>query len=554
MAYVALYRTYRPKSFEEVAGQKVVIRTLKNALIHDKIQHAYLFSGPRGTGKTSVAKIFAKAVNCLNPDHGSPCNKCDVCHGIDQGDIADVIEIDAASNNGVDEIRDLRDKVKYMPSVGKYKVYIIDEVHMLTTGAFNALLKTLEEPPKHVIFILATTEVYKIPSTILSRCQRYDFKNIEINDIISKLKEIVKQEKIDIDEQALHVIAENAEGGLRDAISLLDQAISFSENKITVDDIHEVAGSVSQKALSSILTAITKKEITHALVLLKELLAEGKEASRIVNDLILALRDLLLEKTTSVDHPKYGDLVELIATPKIYYYLEVLNQLQQDMKWTHQKRAYIELAMIKMMEHETLKHIDYDAAIADIKSDMFKLKQQLSDQEVVEKTVTKTVKRKQKTALVTIEDVERILNHGNKQKKEMMLKGWARLSSYPKVHLQMAAYLLSQTELEVITDDEMLLVADDIESCKKLMDDEIKTQVFEILNNKTQLISNYFVILRSDWLIILDEFKRQWKEDIKKPKLPKMDLKLYKEIKKKKEPEIIKIAKEYFGDKAVIKE
>jgi len=556
MAYVALYRTYRPKSFEEVAGQKVVIRTLKNALIHDKIQHAYLFSGPRGTGKTSVAKIFAKAVNCLNPDHGSPCNKCDVCHGIDQGDIADVIEIDAASNNGVDEIRDLRDKVKYMPSVGKYKVYIIDEVHMLTTGAFNALLKTLEEPPKpkHVIFILATTEVYKIPSTILSRCQRYDFKNIEINDIISKLKEIVKQEKIDIDEQALHVIAENAEGGLRDAISLLDQAISFSENKITVDDIHEVAGSVSQKALSSILTAITKKEITHALVLLKELLAEGKEASRIVNDLILALRDLLLEKTTSVDHPKYGDLIELIATPKIYYYLEVLNQLQQDMKWTHQKRAYIELAMIKMMEHETLKHIDYDAAIADIKSDMFKLKQQLSDQEVVEKTVTKTVKRKQKTALVTIEDVERILNHGNKQKKEMMLKGWARLSSYPKVHLQMAAYLLSQTELEVITDDEMLLVADDIESCKKLMDDEIKTQVFEILNNKTQLISNYFVILRSDWLIILDEFKRQWKEDIKKPKLPKMDLKLYKEIKKKKEPEIIKIAKEYFGDKAVIKE
>ncbi len=554
MAYVALYRTYRPKSFEEVAGQKVVIRTLKNALIHDKIQHAYLFSGPRGTGKTSVAKIFAKAVNCLNPDHGSPCNTCDVCKGIDQGDIADVIEIDAASNNGVDEIRDLRDKVKYMPSVGKYKVYIIDEVHMLTTGAFNALLKTLEEPPKHVIFILATTEVYKIPSTILSRCQRYDFKNIEISDIITKLKEIVKQENIDIEEQALHVIAENAEGGLRDAISLLDQAISFSENKITVDDIHEVAGSVSQKALSSILTAITKKEITHALVLLKELLAEGKEASRIVNDLILALRDLLLEKTTSVEHLKYSELIELIATPKIYYYLEVLNQLQQDMKWTHQKRAYIELAMIKMMEHETLKQIDYDAAIADLKSDMFKLKQQLFEQEVVEKKTTKTVKRQQKIALVTIEDVERILNHGNKQKKETMLKGWARLASYPKVHLQMAAYLLSQSELEVITDDEMLLVADDIESCKKLMDDEIKEQVFEILNNKTKLISNYFVILRSDWLIILDEFKRQWNENIKKPKLPKMDLKLYKEIKKKKEPEIIKIAKEYFGDKAIIKE
>lgn len=551
MAYVALYRTYRPKSFEEVAGQKVVIRTLKNALIHDKIQHAYLFSGPRGTGKTSVAKIFAKAVNCLSPKDGSPCNTCDVCKGIDKGDIADVIEIDAASNNGVDEIRDLRDKVKYMPSVGKYKVYIIDEVHMLTTGAFNALLKTLEEPPKHVIFILATTEVYKIPSTILSRCQRYDFKNIEISDIVDKLKEIIQQEQIDIDERAIRVIAENAEGGLRDAISLLDQAISFAEDKITEDDVHEVAGSVSQVALSKILSAITKKEITHALVLLKELLSQGKEASRIVNDLILALRDILLEKTTSVEQPKYQDLIELISTPKIYYYLEVLNQLQQDMKWTHQKRAYIELAMIKMMEHETLKHIDYDAAIADIKSDMFKLKQQMTEQPVI----TQTAKSSKKAIpLVTIKDVERILHHSDKDKKALMLKGWQRLKDYPKPHLKMAAYLLSQSELEVVSDKEMLLITNDLDSCKKLMDDEIKSQVFEILNSRTKLIENFYVILRSDWLVIFEVFKKQWLEGVKKPKLQNMDLKLYKEKKEKKDPEIVKIGKEYFGDKAVIKE
>ncbi len=551
MSYVALYRTYRPKSFEEVAGQKVVIRTLKNALIHDKIQHAYLFSGPRGTGKTSVAKIFAKAVNCLNPVNGSPCNTCDVCKGIDHGDIADVIEIDAASNNGVDEIRDLRDKVKYMPSVGKYKVYIIDEVHMLTTGAFNALLKTLEEPPKHVIFILATTEVYKIPATILSRCQRYDFKNIEVNDIVNKLKEIIDREQIDIEEDAVRAIAEDAEGGLRDAISLLDQAISFAEGKITEDDVHEVAGSVSKKALSEILLAIANKEITNTLVILKELLAQGKEASRIVNDLIIALRDLLLEKTTVVDHPKYDTLIAVISTPKVYFYLDVLNQLQQDMKWTHQKRAYVELALIKMMEHETLKHIDYDAAISDIKSEMHKLKQNVDNRPVI---VQSKAKNKKLEPLVTIKDVEKILHNSDKEKKDLMLRGWEHLKSYPKPHLQMAAYLLSQAELEAVSDDEMLLVYDDLDSCKRIMDDEIKKQVFEVLNHKQELIKNYYAILRSDWLIILESFKSQWQKGVKKPKIAAQDLKLYKEFKEKKEPEIIKVAREYFGDKAVIKE
>jgi DNA polymerase-3 subunit gamma/tau len=551
MAYVALYRTYRPKSFEEVAGQKVVIRTLKNALIHDKIQHAYLFSGPRGTGKTSVAKIFAKAVNCLHPENGSPCNKCDVCKGIDRGDIADVIEIDAASNNGVDEIRDLRDKVKYMPSVGKYKVYIIDEVHMLTQGAFNALLKTLEEPPKHVIFILATTEVYKIPSTILSRCQRYDFKNIEVDDIVNKLKEIIDHEQIDIEPSAIKAIAENAEGGLRDAISLLDQAISFSEEIISEDDVHEVAGSVSKKALSNILLAISKKEITNTLVLLKTLLSEGKEASRIVNDLIIALRDILLEKTTTVDHPQYEVLSTTIPSQKIYYYLEVLNQLQQDMKWTHQKRAYIELAMIKMMEHETLKQIDYDIAIADIKSELYQFKNKIQNQPVIVETKNKKVKAE---PLVTIKQVEKILHDSDKDKKELMLKGWPHLKNYPKPHLKMAAFLLSQSELEAVSSEHMLLVYDDLHSCEQIMDVDMKKQVLEILNHKQTLIKDYYAILRSDWLVILQVFKSQWQQGIKKPKLPPQDLKLYKKPKEEKEPEIVKMAKEYFGDKAMIKE
>ncbi|MDI6452184.1 DNA polymerase III subunit gamma/tau [Peloplasma aerotolerans] len=548
MAYVALYRAYRPKAFSEVSGQKVIIKTLQNTLLHDKVAHAYLFSGPRGTGKTSIAKIFAKAVNCEHQPNNEPCNECSICKGIDKGDIPDVIEIDAASNNGVDEIRELRDKVKYMPSVGRYKVYIIDEVHMLTPGAFNALLKTLEEPPKHVIFILATTEVHKIPPTILSRCQRFDFKNIETNDIVDKLKHIAEKENIKISHDAIYAVAENAEGGLRDAISLLDQTISYADGEITEDDVHQVSGSVSKKALIKLLTAISNKEISNAMIILKDLLAEGKEISRIVNDLILALRDILLEKSVKVEYVKYKDLVSIFSFDKIYFYLDILNRLQQDMKWTHQKRAYVELALIKMMEHQTLHAIDYEATIMDLKNSMQEIKEQMKIQ-------PKAVVQSSKKPLVSIKQVESILNHSDKEKKKLLQTGWEHLKDYPKNHLKMVAYLLSQAELEAVSDS-MLLVYDDINLCKRILEPETKKMVLEIINSKKHLIDDYIAILKTDWLVIKEVYLDLWKKGSKKPKLPPYDLKLYVDLvdEEKKEPEIISLAKDYFGEKAIIKE
>jgi len=361
MAYRALYRTYRPRDFDEVAGQEHITKTFKNALANNKLSHAYLFSGPRGTGKTSVAKIIAKAVNCEKAPVPNPCNECDICREIDRNAISDVVEIDAASNNGVDEIREIRDKVKYLPGVGKYKVYIIDEVHMLSTGAFNALLKTLEEPPRHVIFILATTEPHKIPSTIHSRCQRFDFRGIQKSHIIEHLNGIIEKESIAIDDEAVTLIAEAAEGGMRDAISLLDQVISYSEDKIGIDDIHAIRGSVSQEAMLDVAHALKDEDAVRALSLIDKLVEMGKESQNIIGDLIGFYRDALLYKNTEnivqkslFDKEKFQVLTRQLSNPMIFHYMDILNETKQQMRYAPKGKLYLELACIKMVD-KTLK-------------------------------------------------------------------------------------------------------------------------------------------------------------------------------------------------------
>src|SRR3954451_7175191 len=359
VAYQALYRVWRPQTFIDVVGQEHVTKTLQNALLQQKISHAYLFNGPRGTGKTSAAKILAKAVNCERAPVFEPCNECDACKGITNGTIPDVLEFDAASNSRVEEMRDVLDKVKFAPTSVNYKVYIIDEVHMLSISAFNALLKTLEEPPKHVIFILATTEPHKIPLTIISRCQRFDFRRITAQAIVNRMKLIVDETGVDCEEDALKMIARAAEGGMRDALSLLDQAISFSQGRVTVEDALTVTGAVSQGFLNKLAKAVMERDVASGLEALEELLFHGKDPSRFIEDFILYYRDMLLYKTApnleeSLDRvlldEEFRQLAEAVPYDQIYQLIDLLNKTQQDMRWTNHPRIFLEVAIVKLCQ------------------------------------------------------------------------------------------------------------------------------------------------------------------------------------------------------------
>lgn len=369
MSYTALYRKFRPTNFEDVKGQDHIVTTLKNQIQAERIGHAYLFCGTRGTGKTTVAKILAKAVNCEHPVNGSPCNECETCRAIQAGTAMNVIEIDAASNNGVDNIREIREEVAYHPTQGRYKVYIIDEVHMLSTGAFNALLKTLEEPPSYVIFILATTEAHKIPVTILSRCQRYDFRRISIDTIAARLRELMEEEHISVEDKALRYVAKAGDGSMRDALSLLDQCIAFYLGEtLTYDKVLEVLGTVDSEVFSQLLRKVIEGDVTACIHILEDLIAGGKELGQFVADFTWYMRNLLLVKTSDdarevldVSSENFRLLEEesrMVDVETLMRYIRVFSDLAGQVRYATQKRVTVEIGLIKLCKPAMETNLD----------------------------------------------------------------------------------------------------------------------------------------------------------------------------------------------------
>ena len=363
MGYTALYRKFRPLNFSEMVGQEHITKTLKNQIIANRVGHAYLFNGGRGTGKTSAAKILARAINCLNPKDGEPCNECEICKGAISGSLTDIVEMDAASNNSVEDIRSIREEVNFLPTKAKYRVYIIDEVHMLSTGAFNALLKTLEEPPEHVKFILATTEPQKLPATILSRCQRFDFKKISNEDIIKRLEIVCKESNIEITKEALQIIATLSEGAMRDALSILERCIQDGENQIDEDKIKDLVGIPKMVYVHDIVKAIIEYDIDKVLVTVNKVLEEGKDISNLLWEIIKYVKDILLYKATNhielyseEEKTKVKEISETVEKERLINLVYAFSELENEMKFSTQKSIIFQAGIIKLCSKLTVNH------------------------------------------------------------------------------------------------------------------------------------------------------------------------------------------------------
>ena len=483
MSYTALYRKFRPGEFEDVKGQDHISKTLQNQIKAERIGHAYLFCGTRGTGKTSVAKIFAKAVNCLQPVNGSPCGECEMCKAISAGTSMNVIEIDAASNNGVDNIREIREEVAYRPTEGKYKVYIIDEVHMLSIGAFNALLKTLEEPPEYVIFILATTEAHKIPITILSRCQRYDFKRISIETIADRLTDLMEREGIEVEERAIRYVAKVADGSMRDALSLLDQCIAFYlGQKLTYNNVLEVLGAVDTEVFSRLLREILSKDISKVMRTVEELIMQGRELGQLASDFTWYLRNLLLaqssdnmEDVLDVSTENLAQLKEeaqMIAFDTLIRYIRIFSELSNQLKYATQKRVLLEVTLIKLCKPEM--ETNQDSVLARIRAVEEKLEEgvPVGKQEVVyvnrqEEEVREVPKMELPKALH--EDVQVVA------KNFRMIANQA--SGLIKVYLK-------QAHLSVGNNDQLMLVFDDEVAAGMVGSDAHKDEIKRLIQEK----------------------------------------------------------------------
>ncbi|MFC4182701.1 DNA polymerase III subunit gamma/tau [Saccharococcus thermophilus] len=529
MTYQALYRVFRPQRFADVVGQEHVTKTLQSALLQNKISHAYLFSGPRGTGKTSAAKIFAKAVNCEHAPTAEPCNECPACVGITNGTIPDVLEIDAASNNRVDEIRDIRDKVKFAPTSVRYKVYIIDEVHMLSIGAFNALLKTLEEPPKHVIFILATTEPHKIPLTIISRCQRFDFRRIPLPSIVARLRHVVSQQGIEAADEALSAIARAADGGMRDALSLLDQAISFSNGQLLLEDVLAMTGAVSSATLASLVKAIYEKDAATVLQLLEKMMDQGKDPNRLIEDLIFYYRDLLLYKTAphvegaikgAIVDDAFKHLAEAVPVSNLYETIEVLNKSQQEMKWTNHPRIFLEVALIKLCHQQVSQALPPSEELQSLIQRVEYLEaelRRLKEQNVSAAAATSAPAKKQTKGLKTggyktpIGRIYEILKQATHQDLALIKSHWAEmLDTLKKQHKVSHAALLQESEPVAASPNAFVLKFKYEIHCKMAADntnyvkDNLEAILFELTKKRFEMVA----VPEEEWGKIREEFIR----------------------------------------------
>ncbi|MEJ7495817.1 DNA polymerase III subunit gamma/tau [Staphylococcus pasteuri] len=561
MNYQALYRMYRPQSFDDVVGQEHVTKTLRNAISKGKQSHAYIFSGPRGTGKTSIAKVFAKAINCTNSSDGEPCNECAICKGITQGTNSDVIEIDAASNNGVDEIRNIRDKVKYAPSESKYKIYIIDEVHMLTTGAFNALLKTLEEPPAHAIFILATTEPHKIPPTIISRAQRFDFKAISLNQIVDRLKYVADSQSLAYDDEALEFIAKASEGGMRDALSIMDQAIAFGDEHLTLQDALNVTGSVDEASLNELFKDIVEGDVKESFNRYHQFVTEGKEVNRLINDMIYFVRDTIMNKTSNQD-VEYDALIHF-DLDTLYRMIDIINDTLVSIRFSVNQSVHFEVLLVKLAEMikakpETVQNVATTQVATEPNNDVLLQRMEQLEQEL--KTLKsqgvatsgqtqqpkKPVRSQQRSKnAFSMQQIAKVLDKANKDDIKLLKNHWQEVIDHAKNNDKKSLVsLLQNSEPVAASEDHVLVKFEEEIHCEIVnKDDEKRNNIESVVCNIVNKTVKVVGVPSDQWLRVRAEYLQNRKQD-----------QHHEAEENEKEPEqedIAQKAKDLFGEETV---
>ena len=595
MAYQALYRKWRPRTFDSVIGQESITDTLKNAIKRGKVSHAFLFAGPRGTGKTSCAKIFAKALNCTNLQDGEPCNECANCIAADKGSMPDIMEIDAASNNGVDEIREIRDKVKYAPTEGKYKVYIIDEVHMLSMGAFNALLKTLEEPPEHVVFILATTELQKVPATIISRTQRYNFKRISKDDLEKRMKYILDQENIKYEDKALAVIAQVADGGMRDALSILDQLLSYEKESVNYQDALEITGFAAKENIEKILLALLEQNPESALKLAQTELAQGASSKNILDELIeMATKSLMLIKAGDDNQSTFlsEDFVQKIKdipTNIFYRLITLANKALNDLRYTNQQQIPLEVFLVEAgskQEEQVASstaapvqaapakvNTDMQAELAALKKQVVDLTQQIiklsnkpmlaKDQvfhldtavpktspKITKKTIVKEVKKSprkiKKTTAENRKQVYHVLENATKEDLTAIKNVWPDLQSVLEVSEKA---LLDVLEPVAASPDQVVMKCKYTLWFENASDGDLLDKLTDLIEKFAKHSYGIVLVPDDDWLAVRKEFVESHKEELLAKKKQQIENKESKE-----NSEIVNRAKDLFGDAVTIKD